>query len=191
MLGFRRLSSSANTNGQKGCGRRVVQRRTLRRATAAHAADGAASRCRAALLCLVAVARRRGDIACLKATCRQPALVPPNSYCRDGLPAHTLTPELSNTRSIVLLVRWTARGSIDATRGREGGRPAAAGTAVTDEVRRRSTTTRQRIDMRASGDLFDSCRIDRPSILSYQLRQLVWGRAQKHERCRDVCSSWW
>ena len=138
-----------------------ARRFTERPMRTAITADGVASRCRASLLHLVAVARRRGDVTCPKATRRQPALVLPNSYCIGGLPAHTFTPELSNALSIALQVRWTARGLIDVTRGMEGGRSAAAATAVTTKVRHQSAATRQKADIRASGNLFDDCRIDR------------------------------
>ena len=87
---------------------------------------------------VMAVARRHGDVSYLRATRRQPALVLKNSYCRGGLPDHTFAPELSNTRSTSLLVGWTARGSINLMRGREGGRAAAAATAATTGVRHQS-----------------------------------------------------
>ena len=43
--------------------------------------DGAALRFRAAFLHLMTMARRHGNVACLKATCRQLALASSNSYC--------------------------------------------------------------------------------------------------------------
>ena len=88
VLGFKRLSSSEHKRSEGvrmtidadgGC---CAERPPRTEVTA----DSAASCCRAAFLHLMAVARRRGDVTYLKATCRQPALVPPNSYCR-GVPS--------------------------------------------------------------------------------------------------------
>ena len=107
-------------------------------------------RCRSLRAC------RARTLPCQKATCRQPALVPLS------LLAQTFIPELSIARSIALPVRWTPRGSVDATRGREGGRSAAATTPATTQFRHQSAATRQRADIRASGNLFDNYRIDRP-----------------------------
>ena len=122
----------------------------------------AASRCHAALLHLVAVARCRSDVACLRASRRKPVLVPPSSCRRGGLAAHVFAPEHPKTLSTARLDGQTMRASLGGTRGREGGRPATATTAATTKVRHQSAATRQRAVMKASGSLFDGCRTDRP-----------------------------
>ena len=112
-------------------GGRCAQR-SLRTAIAT---GGATSCCRTVFFHLVAVARRCGGVALLRATWRRPVLVPPNGYCRSGLAVHALTPECPTALSTARPCGWTARGSIDATREREGGRRAAAVTAATTELR--------------------------------------------------------
>ena len=48
----------------------------------------------------MAVARRHGSVACLSATQRQPALVPPNSYRQGGLQSLTWPDERKGGRQI-------------------------------------------------------------------------------------------
>ena len=87
---------------------------------------------------LMAVARRRSDVACLRASRHNPVLMPPNSYCRGGLAAHMFAPEHPKTLSTACLDGRTMWASLGGTRGREGGRPAAVTVVATTEVKYQS-----------------------------------------------------